>query len=187
VDGGSLLILTGPPGAGKTTVGKIIAAASPLSACISADWFWTTIVNGHVPPWEVAADDQNRVMIRSATATGVRMANAGYTTVLEGIFGPWQFGPLRTELAACRVRTDYVVLRPGFETCLKRAQRRVLEGAEHRDALTEEVPIRQLWLQFSDLGEAGLQVIDSSGLDAHETARVIQERLDADVLRFSGA
>ena len=51
-----LLILTGPPGAGKTTVGAIIASESPLSACIHSDWFWTTIVNG----------------------------NAGFTTVLDG-------------------------------------------------------------------------------------------------------
>jgi cytidylate kinase len=39
-----LLILTGPPGAGKTTIGAIIASESPQSACIHSDWFWTTMV-----------------------------------------------------------------------------------------------------------------------------------------------
>ena len=125
---GSLLILTGPPGAGKTTVGKSVAAASPRSACISADWFWTTIVNGHIAPWEGAADDQNRVMIRAAVAAGVRMANAGYSTVLEGILGPWHLQPLAAELAACAVPVDYAVLRPGSDVCLGRARRGSSKG-----------------------------------------------------------
>jgi adenylate kinase family enzyme len=47
---GTVLILTGPPGAGKTTVGAIIASESPFSVCIQSDWFWTTIVNGRIPP-----------------------------------------------------------------------------------------------------------------------------------------
>ncbi len=186
MDEGSLLILTGPPGAGKTTVAKFIASASSPSACISADWFWTTIANGHIPPWEPAADHQNRAMIRSAAATGVRMADAGYTTVVEGIFGPWHFEPLKAELMTCGVPVSYAVLRPDIDTCLIRARRRVLEGIEHRDALTAEGPIRHLWLQFSDLGAYEGQVIDSSDLDARETARLIQDRLDADGLRFSG-
>ena len=66
-------------------------------------------------------------MIRSAAATGVRMADAGYTTVLEGIFGPWHFEPLKAELTTCGVPVSYVVLRPGIDTCLIRARRRVLE------------------------------------------------------------
>ncbi len=186
VDPGSLLILTGPPGAGKTTVGRIIAGASSRSACISADWFWTTVVNGHIPPWTGAADHQNRVMIRSAAATGVRMANAGYTTVLEGIFGPWHFETLRAELAECRVPVNYVVLRPGIDACLIRARHRVLEGDEHRDALTEEGPIRHMWRQFSDLGGSESHSIDSSDLDARGTALLIQQRIGSDVFRFSG-
>jgi hypothetical protein len=99
MDDGKLVVITGPPGAGKTTVGAIIASESPLSACIHSDWFCTTIVNGHIAPWERAADAQNRAVIRAAAAAGVRMANAGFTTLLDGIFGPWHFEPLRKELA----------------------------------------------------------------------------------------
>jgi predicted kinase len=184
MDDGSLLILSGPPGAGKTTVGKIIASKSARSACISSDWFWTTIVNGRIPPWQGAADDQNRAMVRSATAAGVRMANAGFTTVLDGIFGPWHFEPLKDELTVCKVPVNYVVLRPDGDTCLTRAQTRVLEGAEHVDALTEEDPIRHMWLRFSKLGAIEPHVIDSSKCDPESTALLIRERIDAGVLRF---
>ncbi len=182
-----LLILAGPPGAGKTSVGGIITAESPLSACIHSDWFWTTIVNGHVAPWEHEADSQNRVVIRAAAAAAVRMANAGYTTVLDGILGPWHFEPLREELAPCTVPVHYAVLRPDADTCLARARGRVLESPEHRDALTDEDPIRRLWEQFRHLGRIESFVIDSSAIDPRTTAVLVQQRIAAGDLRFPAA
>src|SRR5665213_2976691 len=124
MDDGMLLILTGPPGAGKTTVGAIIASESPHSACIQSDWFWTTIVNGHIPPWEPVADRQNRVMISSALAAARQMVAGGYSTVLEGVIGPWRFDLVRDELDACTAPVVYAVLRPDLEVCLTRAVRR---------------------------------------------------------------
>jgi hypothetical protein len=187
MDDGILLILTGPPGAGKTTVGAIIASESPQSACIHSDWFWTTIVNGHIPPWDGAADAQNRTMIRAATAAAARMANAGYTTVLDGILGPWHFESLRDELATCMAPVHYAVLRPDGDICLVRARARVLESTEHRDALTDEDPIRQMWDQFSHLGPIDRYVIDSSEMDPQETAVLVQDRIKAGDLRFPAA
>ena len=179
-----LLILTGPPGAGKTTVGAIIASESPLSACIHSDWFWTTIVNGHIPPWERAADAQNRAVIRAATAAGVRLANAGFTVVLDGIFGQWHFEPLREELAQCTAPVNYAVLRPDSDTCLVRARGRVLESPRHRDALTDEGPIRHMWDQFHHLGPMEQFVIDNSVIDPRATAMLVRKRMAAGELGF---
>lgn len=184
MDEGTLLILTGPPGAGKTTVGAIIASDSPLSACIHSDWFWTTIVNGHIPPWERAADAQNRAVIRAAVASGVRMANAGFTVVLDGILGPWHFEPLREELAQCTAPVNYAVLRPDSDTCLDRARGRVLESPQHQHALTEEEPIRHMWDQFHDLGPIEDFVIDSSAIDPRATAVLVRKRMAAGQLGF---
>ena len=179
-----LLILTGPPGAGKTTVGAIIASESPLSVCIHSDWFWTTIVNGHISPWERAADAQNRAVIRAAASAGVRMANAGFTVVLDGILGPWHFESMREELAQCITPVNYAVLRPDSDTCLARARGRVLESPQHRAALTDEGPIRHMWDQFHDLGAIEEFVIDNSAIDARTTALLIQKRLAAGDLGF---
>lgn len=184
MDDGKLLILTGPPGAGKTTVGALIVSESPLSACIHSDWFWTTIVNGHIPPWERAADAQNRAVIRAATAAGVRMANAGFAVVVDGIVGPWHFEPLGEELAHCTVPVNYALLRPDSDACLVRARGRALESPQHRDALTDEGPLRHMWNQFDDLGPIEEFVIDNSDIDPGATAVLVQERIAAGELRF---
>jgi hypothetical protein len=172
-----LLLLSGPPGAGKTTVGRIVASKCSRSACIQSDWFWSTIVNGHVPPWEAIADRQNQVMIRSALASAVRMADGGYSTVLEGIIGPWYFNLVRDELAMCSVGVSYVVLRPDVDACLARATGRVADGPEHRDALTDEGPIRHMWNEFAHLGDYEHCVVDSSVFEPAATADRVCERL----------
>ena len=181
---GTILILTGPPGAGKTTVGALIAAEPPLAAHIRSDWFWTTIVNGHIPPWERAADAQNRAVIQAATASGVRMANAGFSVVLDGILGPWHFEPIGEELNQCVVPVNYAVLRPDGDTCLDRARLRVLESPQHRSALTDEGPIRQMWDQFHGLGLIERFVIDNSAMTPEATAELIQKRIASGELRF---
>lgn len=76
-----LLILTGPPGSGKSTVGPLVAASFDRSAVLDADWFLGAIVGGLIDPWEPDADSQNRVVIGAAVSTALRMVRAGYVTV----------------------------------------------------------------------------------------------------------
>jgi len=49
--------------------------------------------------------------MRAATAAAVRLGNGGFTTILDGIVGPWHFDVVRDELASCSVSVSYVALR----------------------------------------------------------------------------
>jgi hypothetical protein len=118
---------------------------------------------------------------------GSGVAGIGRPQPRSGVFRPWHFEALRDEVAASMEPVHYAVLRPDGDTCLSRARARVLGSEEHRDALTDEEPIRRMWGRFSRLGPIGRYVIDSSELDPQQTATVLWERLEAGGLRFPDA
>lgn len=176
-----VLVLAGPPGAGKSTVARLVAARFEPSACIESDWFFTTVVNGFIPPWELASADQNRVLLQAAAGAAARFAAGGYATVLEGVLGPWHLDALRAELAPASVPVSYVVLRPTLAAVLERATGRAGETPriEGNPPLTDPEPLRFLWQQFADLGPHERHVLDTTHLDAIATADAVVAALAA--------
>src|SRR3954454_4284157 len=176
-----LVVVTGPPGAGKTTVSRLTAMRLEPAACvIESDWWWTTIVKAHIPPWLPEADWQNRTVVRSYAAAASAMASGGFSTVLDGIVGPWILDVVQASVNAQGLQMHYVVLRPTLDVCLERALSR--EGEERvpgHPALTDPEPIRQLWHQFSELGEFERHVLDNSSWDAAQTAERVCSLIDS--------
>jgi len=172
VDDAPFLILTGPPGSGKTTVGRLVAAAHDPSVAVMSDFFWAAIVRGAIPPWLPESASQNRAMISASLAAATRLLRAGYATVLEGIIGPWFFDLVREELKSMDATISYIVLRPPIEDCLFRSVDR-LSDPQHAGALSDEGPIRHLYAQFENLGELERNVIDTGALSIEETVRLI--------------
>jgi adenylate kinase family enzyme len=180
----TILIVTGPSGAGKTTVARLVAAElGDKSVCIETDWFWTTIVKGYEEPWKAGSENQNLAVIRAVGASAGALAHAGYPVVIDGIVGPWFLSPLIRELDPRAV--NYVVLRPPIEVVIHRATSRVgEERIPGHPALTDPEPVRHMWERFSDLGMHEKYVIDSNRMTAEETARIVLERLRAGSLNW---
>ena len=80
---GSILLLTGSPGAAKATVARLVAERFDPSVCLESGWFWTTILGGHLLPWLPAADSQNAVLRACAAAAAAELAGGGYTVVVD--------------------------------------------------------------------------------------------------------
>lgn len=176
------------PAAGKSTVGRLVASRFDPSVHLEADWFWTTIVSGFVPPWMPGADGQNQAMLRATMASAARTANGGYGTVVDGIIGPWYLELVGDELRATDVPTRYVVLRPSLDACLARAAGRAGdERIPGHKAFADEEVIRMMWDRFGDLGDHERCAIDTTGQTAKTTADEVCRRLvDGDRSRELG-
>ncbi len=164
-----LLILTGPPGAGKTTTATLVAERFTPSVVIEADALWAHVVRGFIEPWEVATDGQNQTLVRASLAAAARLASAGYATVLSGHVGPWFLEVVRDEFARLTVPVAYVVLRPSLEVCLVNCVERQ-DKAQHAGALSDENVIRRLYESYCELGDFERHVFDTSDLTLDESA-----------------
>jgi adenylate kinase family enzyme len=164
----STLIVTGPPGAGKTTVARLLAERAPASVCLDADGFFHAIRRGYVLPWQEEANEQNRTVLSALAAAARTYAAGGYQVVVDGIVGPWFLPLFADAFSAERLPLHYVVLRPARETALARAI--VRSG----DALTDEGPVDHMHRAFTRLGAYEAHVIDNGMLDPEHTAERIE-------------
>jgi predicted kinase len=163
--GGSVLLLTGPPGAGKSTVAEIVAERFERSVHVEADRFYGFVVGGYVDPWERGAHDQNVIAVEIACDTAARYAEAGYVTILDGIFIPgWFFEPAIDRLHDRSLDVAAAILRPSVAITIARARPRVPPKR-----LPDEV-LERLWQGFDDLGPLERHVIDNGEETAERTA-----------------
>ncbi|MFI2102269.1 DUF664 domain-containing protein [Isoptericola sp. NPDC019693] len=185
----TVTILTGPPGAGKTTVAALLGAAGAAvgasaagarpTVTLTTDTFYRSITTGFVPPYLAGSQRQNEVVAEAVVAATSAYARGGYDVVLDGVVGPWFLPPFRA--AAAREGWDlaYVVLRPDLDTTLARATGRA--DAELRDPAA----VRSMHAALADLGELEPHVRDTTGEEPAATAAAVRTALDGGAYRLS--
>lgn len=173
---GSVVILTGPPGAGKSTVADILARRSEMPAVHlhTDDFYDRYIKSGYVLPWLPESQKQNEVVAGVIAGAACSYAAGGYFTLIDGIVGPWFLTPYREAAAAKNISLHYIVLRPAdADIAFARVQQRGTHG------LKAEGPVRDLFRQFSDLGALEKHAFDSGAIGAEETAAALADRISA--------
>lgn len=153
LSGGEVVIVSGPPGSGKTTVSAALASGWERGVHLESDWFFRSIRSGFVAPGLPEAHSQNAAVMVVAADAAAAYADAGYTVVWDGIVGPWFLDRIVQRLGARKIRVQYLVLRPRRDTMLERVQ--------GRDDTTETTDAEALYDQFAELGVFESHVVPS--------------------------
>ncbi len=158
--GQACLLITGAPGAGKSTVSRLIAQQLSRSALLDAHVVATMVVSGYVWPLGEPADEaarQVQLLNTNLCALADNFAGAGFTPVIDLVV------PSRDDLDVFRTALTsrhllFVVLDPGSDTCRHRNQIRApqeqffFEGYEElRVSMRKGFGDLGWWFDTSDL------------------------------------
>lgn len=166
---GDILVVTGPPAAGKTTTARVLAQDETPSVHLHADDFWGFVATGYVEPWLPEAVAQNHVVIGAVCGAAVDFATGGYHVVVDGVVGPWFLDVLLERAGAAAIDVDYAVLLPPLDDVLRKLAGRTGHG------FTSEPATVKMYAEFERaVAELPRHVVDPSGCSAEDVAAAVR-------------
>lgn len=158
-------MLTGPPGAGKSTVARLLAEDAGPGALVEGDAFFHFLGPEAIEPWRPESHEQNTVVTTAAAAAAGAFTTGGLATIYDGVVGPW-FLPTFGRASGLD-RFDYAVLLPPVETCVERVLTR------HGHGFRNEAAARKMHAEFAAARLAERHLLNELPPDALDVAALV--------------
>ena len=162
---GEVLVITGPPGAGKSTIAEQVVDTFDPGVLMEGDAFFRFLRKGATDPWKPEADTQNTVVTAAAAAAVGAFAIGPATIVYEGVLGPW-FLPTFFGLSGL-ASISYAVLLPPIDEVIGRIGDRAGHDFADADAA------RRMHDQFSAAGIEARHLFANPADEQAETVEAI--------------
>lgn len=159
-----LIILSGPPGAGKSTVAKLLANKFPKSVHFSMDTVRQFIVGGNRAPWDTSKEAKKQHKLSDEIAEQIisKYLQNKYVVILDGIYNDKDFLKYKKKFENVR---GFILL-PDISINLQRDKLRPKE---------QQVPqrVKVLHKYFSGTSFKNYTLIDSTNYSPQKTTALI--------------
>ncbi len=161
-----IVIISGPPGAGKSTVAEALCQRYDRTVHLETDDIYGWIRMGYISPWKSGSTQQNLMVSRAAARAASAFAAGHYGVFIDGVIGRDHLNVYIDELRDAAVPIHYVVLLPPIEEARRRALDRPKRVPETEDA----EQFRRAYEVFTPAEPLPGCTIDNGGLTADQTA-----------------
>lgn len=165
-----VLILTGPPASGKSTVAQALAERYDRVAHIDVDVLRHFITpTGYVAPGRSGFERQQALSTRNACNLACNFIEERFAVIIDDVvIDKAHLSRYLEGLAPAGVPVHYVRLLPSLDVCLARNLARDVEARMRPER------IATVWTHFEAAADIGGGTIDSSKLTPYETADKLQ-------------
>jgi len=166
-----ICLITGPAGAGKSSVTKALAKKFPRSVVINVDRIRGMIVGGYKKPWPY--DDEAELQLSLCAKNACEIANnfldKGFKVFIDDLVGRKLLEQYSEYFKNDNFKT--FLLLPSLESLLKRFDKR----GSNEELRTRTHDLHKSFLEKSD--KLNWKIIDSSNLTLEETVEEIYKQI----------